>query len=111
MFVNLDQLFAAEAAELALTGGCPACDLEADEMCRICGLCNCDRHDTCHLINEQECLTTMRDVNNTADVDQNTGTIIQIGTVNGGAIHTGSGDVVGTVNVYQATDKTEENDK
>ncbi|MFB0617265.1 hypothetical protein [Streptomyces sp. AGS-58] len=33
--------------ELALTGGCPHCGLEADWMCAACGLCNCDRHDRC----------------------------------------------------------------
>ncbi|TJZ41209.1 hypothetical protein FCH28_37625 [Streptomyces piniterrae] len=44
---QLDRLDAATALHLSLTGGCPACDLEPDEMCVACGLCNCDRHDTC----------------------------------------------------------------
>ncbi|MGW5119177.1 hypothetical protein ACWEQ8_27595 [Streptomyces noursei] len=37
----------------------------------------------------------MRDVNNQADVQENSGTIIQIGAVTGGVIHAGSGDVIG----------------
>lgn len=44
---RLTQLDQVEALRLSLTGGCPACDLEADEMCVACGLCNCDRHDAC----------------------------------------------------------------
>jgi hypothetical protein len=36
-----------QRAHADVAGGCPACDLEADEMCVACGLCNCDRHDTC----------------------------------------------------------------
>jgi hypothetical protein len=42
-----DQLLLADDLELAITGGCPTCGLEANQMCVACGSCNCDRHDTC----------------------------------------------------------------
>ncbi|MGW2260288.1 hypothetical protein ACWCXE_21100 [Streptomyces sp. NPDC001780] len=35
------------ADDLELTGGCPACGLEHDQMCVACGRCNCDTHTTC----------------------------------------------------------------
>lgn len=44
---ELNALFFADDLELSLTGGCPACGLEHDQMCVGCGRCNCDRHDTC----------------------------------------------------------------
>ncbi|MEW1719792.1 hypothetical protein [Streptomyces sp. NPDC093109] len=37
----------ADDLNLSLTGGCPACDLEPDQMCVACGRCNCDTHTTC----------------------------------------------------------------
>ncbi|MCX3059587.1 hypothetical protein [Streptomyces beihaiensis] len=44
---QIDRLLFLDDFELCLTGGCFACGLEADQMCVACGLCNCDRHDTC----------------------------------------------------------------
>lgn len=43
----LDRLFFADDFDLAVSGGCPACGLEADQMCVACGSCNCDTHETC----------------------------------------------------------------
>lgn len=43
----LAQIAFRDDLELSLTGGCPACGLEADDMCAGCGLCNCDTHETC----------------------------------------------------------------
>ncbi|MFI6700302.1 hypothetical protein ACIBJC_15215 [Streptomyces sp. NPDC050509] len=39
--------FFADDLELSLTGGCPACGLEHDQMCVACGRCNCDTHASC----------------------------------------------------------------
>lgn len=43
----IDRLILLDALELDLSGGCGACGLESHQMCVCCGLCNCDRHDTC----------------------------------------------------------------
>lgn len=43
----IDRMLLAEDLELALTGGCPACGLQADQMCAACDSCNCDSHEGC----------------------------------------------------------------
>ncbi|WP_030236858.1 hypothetical protein [Streptomyces sp. NRRL S-350] len=44
---EIDRLLAEDEAETEATGGCPACDTQAIEMCVGCGSCRCDRHDDC----------------------------------------------------------------
>lgn len=46
-FTALDRLLFADDFDLAVSGGCPACGLEADWMCVGCGSCNCDTHEHC----------------------------------------------------------------
>lgn len=43
----IGRMLLADGLDIAIGGGCPACDLEADQMCAGCGLCNCDSHETC----------------------------------------------------------------
>jgi len=46
-YTALDRLLFADDFDLSVSGGCPACGLEADWMCVCCGSCNCDTHETC----------------------------------------------------------------
>jgi len=46
-FTALDRLLFADDFDLAVSGGCPACGLEAGQMCVGCGSCNCDTHENC----------------------------------------------------------------
>lgn len=43
----LDRAILADSLDIALGGGCPACDTEKDQMCVACGSCRCDTHETC----------------------------------------------------------------
>ncbi|MDP9616420.1 hypothetical protein [Streptomyces demainii] len=43
----IPELHPLDVLELLLSGGCPICEYEADEMCVGCGRCACDRHDAC----------------------------------------------------------------
>ena len=46
-YTALDRMFFADDFDLAVSGGCPACGLDADQMCVGCGSCNCDTHENC----------------------------------------------------------------
>jgi hypothetical protein len=46
-FTALDRLLFADDFDLAVSGGCPACGLEAGWVCVACGSCNCDTHENC----------------------------------------------------------------
>lgn len=46
-YTAVDRLLFADDFELAVTGGCFACGLEADHMCVCCRSCNCDTHENC----------------------------------------------------------------
>ncbi|MEU7092991.1 hypothetical protein [Kitasatospora aureofaciens] len=43
----IDRMLADDEVETEATGGCPACDTQAIEMCAACGSCRCDTHENC----------------------------------------------------------------
>lgn len=43
----IDRLFLLDSLDIALDGGCPACDTEHGHMCAACGQCRCETHENC----------------------------------------------------------------
>jgi hypothetical protein len=43
----IDRLFLVDSLDIAIGGGCPACDTEREHMCVACGSCRCDTHEHC----------------------------------------------------------------
>lgn len=46
-YTAVDRALFADDFDLAVSGGCFACGLEAGQMCVGCGSCNCDTHEDC----------------------------------------------------------------
>lgn len=46
-YTAVDRALFSDDFDLAVSGGCFACGLEADQMCVGCGSCNCDTHGNC----------------------------------------------------------------